>query len=631
MQVYDFVIVGSGGGGGVVAWVLGKAGFQVLLLEQGADWWQTLDAEQARYSPASHDEYRFRIERPEVKRRLRGDYNTFRADPDYDAKPFSGGWTGSQLGGGSVLWGGWGFRALPIDFRLRSHFTTTKQIDRLDAWGYAVPDWPVSYAAMEPYYNLAETLFTVCGDRPGTVQSTVDSAWFKAFSSLGHLGAMGDWRPTFPFPQEPYPQVPSGELVRLGWEARGGHGLSAPSSMIHPDVDEAGFSTRAALAKTLAAWPAPPAFWDRAAEALWSERVRDACRMCGFCGEFLCWGQRGPKSGTRTTTLREIEDMPNVTVRYDAKAYEITYDTRLRRASGVRFLDVSDPDNAKIEFARARHVVVSGGAVQSARLLLMSGPPAGLGNQNDQVGRNATFHLFGLGASCVLPTPFQGVLRNELGHTGNTVSFEDYFLQDKAGEWWKGGIVVSAAKKNPLEGAISSFTNKGLVQEPLLGAMEDYNRTVEIRITGDDLPRPTNRVDLDPLHVDEHGLPVARITRSFGQNERQLFALARPKLEAVFAPFKDFGGGVKSKITSSDARVDLISDHQFGTCRMGEDPRNSVVDAQCRLHDTPNVFVIDSSVFPTGLGVNPMITVVANALRVGTWIVDNARRGPELN
>jgi len=56
-----------------------------------------------------------------------------------------------------------------------------------------------------------------------------------------------------------------------------------------------------------------------------------------------------------------------------------------------------------------------------------------------------------------------------------------------------------------------------------------------------------------------------------------------------------------------------------------------VLDANCRLHDCPNVFVVDTSFMPTGFGLNPMVTVVANALRVGTWIVDQARRGNELD
>jgi choline dehydrogenase-like flavoprotein len=631
-MTHDFIVVGSGGGGGTIAWMLGKAGFSVMLLEQGTDWSQGLIAEQRKYDSASHDEYRFRIERPEVKRRLRGDYNTFRSNSAYEAMPFNGGWTGSQLGGGTVLWGGWGFRALPIDFVLRTHFTATKQIDRLDKWGYAVADWPVSYSEMEPYYNIAEALFTVCGDRPGAVNSVVKSDWFKAFAGMPHFDGAGDWRPGYPYPQPPYPQVPSGDLVRQGWIARKGRPLSAPSSMIHPDVDVHGFDTRPVLERALRAWPGPrPDFWDRASDEIWSDRVRDACTMCGFCGEFLCWGRRGPKSGTRTTFIRELEDLPNVTVRFDAKVFEITYDTRLRRASGVSFLDLRNADRPVVDTIRGRHVIVSAGAVQSARLLLMSGPPEGLGNRRDQVGRHVTFHLFGLGASCVLPSAFQGVLRNELGHTGNTVSYDDYFLKDKAGEWWKGGIVVSAAKKNPLEGAITSFSTRALIQDKLIRAMEDYNRTVEIRITGDDLPMANNRVDLDPMHVDEHGLPVARVTRSFGYNEINLFKLVRPKLEEIFEPFADFGGGVTSAIHSSDARVDLISDHQFGTCRMGDDPAKSVVDRHCRLHDVPNVFVVDSSVFPTGLGVNPMMTVVANALRVGSWIVERARRGPELS
>ena len=82
-----------------------------------------------------------------------------------------------------------------------------------------------------------------------------------------------------------------------------------------------------------------------------------------------------------------------------------------------------------------------------------------LGNRNDQVGRNAMFHLFGLGITTTLPAQFQGVLHGEFGHTGNTTSFEPYFVKDDltktdtAGLWWKAGTMTSTAKKNPLENA----------------------------------------------------------------------------------------------------------------------------------------------------------------------------------
>jgi choline dehydrogenase-like flavoprotein len=135
MTTKDFVIIGSGGGGGTIAWLLAKAGFSVELLEQGADWSGPLIAEQEKYSTASHDEYRFRIERPELKRRLRGDYNTFRESESDLAKPFSNGWTGSQLGGGTVLWGGWGFRALPIDYVLKTPFRRDRTIRKAETVG----------------------------------------------------------------------------------------------------------------------------------------------------------------------------------------------------------------------------------------------------------------------------------------------------------------------------------------------------------------------------------------------------------------------------------------------------------------------------------------------------------------
>ena len=81
----------------------------------------------------------------------------------------------------------------------------------------------------------------------------------------------------------------------------------------------------------------------------------------------------------------------------------------------------------------------------------------------------------------------------------------------------------------------------------------------------------------------------------------------------------------------SPAIVNLIGDHQMGTCRMGGDDdtnsKVSVLDFHCRLHEAHNVFVVDSSFMPTGFGLNPMLTVVANALRVGSWIVQQEKSG----
>ncbi len=627
MEMADFAVIGSSGGGGTIGWLLARVGFRVVVLEQGADWAKPLVDEKPEYNPAPHDEYRFKIQRPELKRRLRGDYNTFRLDDKASATPFGAGWTGSMLGGGSVLWGAWSFRALPIDYKLATHFRATGQMSTLEGWGYSVPDWPIEYSEMEPYYNVAETLLAVNGDRELVNKGILSSPWYQAFSGQRYFKEAGNWQPHFPFPCPPFPRTPVGEVVYHSAEALGWHPLPLPSGMVAPGSET--YSTRTAIQDALRYWgkKEKPHFWEQSANEIWSDRVRSACNLCGFCGEYLCWGKDGPKSGSRVSTLKEVADLPNAEVITDARVFEVTYDERLRRATGARYLDISDPDNPKERTQKARNVIVSCGAVQSARLLLMSGPPAGLGNRYGRVGRYATFHLFGLGATCVFSPDFQGYLHGELGHTGNVMTFQHYFVPDDNGKWWKAGTVVSTAKKNPLDNAMGAAKGnpaqgkKGVIGRKLLSAMEEHARSVELRLTGDDLPMETNRVDLDPVFVDEYGFPVARITRNFGPHEIQMFKLTRPLLEKVFEPYKR----LNATVVSSDGIVKLIGDHQMGTCRMGDDPTNSVLDRFCRLHEVPNVFVVDSSFFPTGFGLNPMVTVVANALRVGTWIVEQSK------
>ncbi len=137
------------------------------------------------------------------------------------------------------------------------------------------------------------------------------------------------------------------------------------------------------------------------------------------------------------------------------------------------------------------------------------------------------------------------------------------------------------------------------------------------------MPMPTNRVDLDPAHVDEYGLPVARITRRYGPNEKWVGKVMESRIMGVFEHHKKhITASNKPKYRAGD--VTLIGAHQHGTCRMGDDPRESVLDRNCRVHGVPNLYVVDTGCFPTGFGLNPMVTVVANALRVGTWIVEES-------
>src|SRR5262249_45048252 len=153
------------------------------------------------------------------------------------------------------------------------------------------------------------------------------------------------------------------------------------------------------------------------------------------------------------------------------------FDENTRRAIGVAYLNLTNPDDPKLESANANFVIVSCGATQTARLLLLSGPSAGLGNSGNQLGANAAFHMFGLGVRVTLDDKFQGLLHGELGPTGNTTTFATYFMKDGPGDTWiKGGHLTSAAKKNPLEDAVLALG--GLNQPPsgLLDVIMANNR-----------------------------------------------------------------------------------------------------------------------------------------------------------
>lgn len=650
-DIWDFVIVGSGGGGGIIAWLLAKAGRKVLLLEQGPNRATHLQGAQGlgpatAFDSAKHDEFGWFITKPDPVRQRRGSYNTFKdLAGGGEAVPFPNGWTASVVGGGSGVWGTWTYRALPIDFRLEKHFRAQRlgsgsQYDWLASRGYAVTNWPISYRDLVPYYDIVEALFAVSGDRDRLNKSIAESPWFKWLSAQSYfdkIGAQSDWLPSTPFPQPAYPITPVGYFVDEAMKRADCVTAPLPTSIVGPALDPAqvqsdpGYLTRDYLRSSLDRWKTSdgglPAFWTHAIEELWSARYRQRCNLCGFCGGYLCWGAGGPKSGALTTTLLEFQDLKqDVELRPNCFVYEIATDWGKKRAKGVRYLSLSNPDAPVSTEVRAHNVIVSCGAVQSARLLLMSGERGGLGNENGQVGRNATFHLFGLTAEVVLSKDFSGRLRSELGHTGNTTSLGSYFLEDTAGlsgfpgSWWKVGTLASTARKNPLSdsgGALRSLSGNDLLDE-----LSKHERSVQIRMTADDLSQPKNRVTLDTKYVDEHGLPVACIERQFGDHEtKALFPLAKALFQKMLKPFEEknvFDGPPSYK----DAILNLVSDHQFGTCRMGDDPSTSVVDRNCQVHGWENVFVVDSSVMPSGLGLNPMLTVAANALRVGTWMTE---------
>ena len=150
--------------------------------------------------------------------------------------------------------------------------------------------------------------------------------------------------------------------------------------------------------------------------------------------------------------------------------------------------------------------------------------------------------------------------------------------------------------------------------EQLRRTMLDYNHYGRITMVGEVLPNPDNRVALSQ-EKDEHGLPRAKVTFSYGDNDKRLIRHAVSKMSDIL----EAKGGVVEFVVPDSA-------HLMGGCRMGDDPTASVVNSYGQTHDIPNLFVCDASIFVTSGAGNPTETVMALALRTADYIKEQAAK-----
>ena len=134
---------------------------------------------------------------------------------------------------------------------------------------------------------------------------------------------------------------------------------------------------------------------------------------------------------------------------------------------------------------------------------------------------------------------------------------------------------------------------------------------------GEMLPSSGSRIDLDPEKKDRFGLPKARVHIQYGENERKLFQAMRRETRRILEA---------SGVDIISDSLDPATNHELGGCRMGNDPRRSVVNAFCQSHDIPNLFVVDGSVFPSASEKNPTLTIMALAARTADYMAERFRR-----
>ncbi|QGM46539.1 GMC family oxidoreductase [Methylocystis heyeri] len=262
-------------------------------------------------------------------------------------------------------------------------------------------------------------------------------------------------------------------------------------------------------------------------------------------------------------------------------------------------------------FQRARNVVVAGYAVETPRLLLMSANdrfPDGLANSSGLVGKN------------LMTQPNQAVF----GEVDEEIRWYKAPPSTTVTEHWNyddnkdfhGGYCWMAQGPLPIEWATVLTGSRGLWGAALREEMTKYNHMVGVKMVGEAMADERNRVTLDE-EKDDDGLPIARIHYAWTQNDE---ALIRHALDQMELSMK--AAGVRNTF-----RQEQDANHLGGTARMGDDPRASVVDADCRSWDIGNLWVCDGSVFPTVGGVNPSLTIQAVALRTADRIEQLAKRG----
>lgn len=277
------------------------------------------------------------------------------------------------------------------------------------------------------------------------------------------------------------------------------------------------------------------------------------------------------------------------------------------RATGIEYFR-----DGQWRFQKARNVVVAGYAIETPRLLLNSATPRfpdGLANSSGLVGKNLMVQ-----ANQAVWGQMDDEIRSYKGPPSLALT-EHWNYQDE-GKDFHGGYAYMSQGPLPQAWASALGGARGLWGQALVDEMTRYNHAAGLKIVGEMMPQERNRVTLAE-EKDQYGLPVAHVTYSWCDNDRRLIAhslgFMRQALEAA--------GGKEIWEQTDDTC------HLNGTARMGADPATSVVDADCRSWDIPNLWICDGSVFPTVGGVNPSLTIQAIACRTADRIQALAGRG----
>lgn len=585
---YDALIVGSGAGGGMTAFILATAGLKVLMLEAGRN-----------YDPVSETPM-FNLPKDAP---LRGGRTPDKPFGFYDAtvdggwevpgEPYTQAstepgqqwdwWRARMLGGRTNHWGRISLRMGEYDFKPYSR----------DGLGF---DWPIEYKDLEPYYDKTEMLVGIYGSNEG-LENTPNS-------SPGVL--------------LPPPKPRAYELmIKKACEPLGIPVIPSHLAILSERLDHKNIPQKLFPENTLAQSVTKSSMQSRAACFF----ATDCRRGCSIKANFQ----------STTVLIPPALATGNLDIITDAMVREVTVGAD-GKADGVIYIDKSRRQEEKV---RARVVIVAASAAETSRIFLNSKSalhPDGISNSSGLVGKYL-MDTVGAGISAQIPALESLPEHNEDGADAMHMYMPWWLYQEQlAGElnFARGyHIEIGGGKRMPRAGVFSGMetTTKGAYGQSFKDAARRYYGSyVSFAGRGEMIPNEDSYCEIDQDVVDQWGIPVLKFHWKWSDHELNQAV----HMQKTFAEIAERMGAKEISTVHTDGAKAIQNGgaiiHEVGTAQMGANPKKSVLNEYCQSWDVPNLFVTDGAPFVSNADKNPTLTILALAWRTSDYIIEQLKQ-----
>ena len=580
---YDVAIVGSGAGGGQMAFTLTMAGLKCVMLEAGRSY--VPETETAMFQRPEHVPL---LNTPTPDKHMGFTDATVDGGWEVPGEPYTQAstkeeekfwwWRARMLGGRTNHWGRMSLRNGPLDFKPRSR----------DGLGF---DWPISYDDIEPYYTKVEMLIGVYGTNEGLENTPSSPAGVLL----------------------PPPKGRASELLLQKHAKK----LNIPVISIH----------RAVLTRPLDADNIPAKLFPDNPKV--QKIVGDSMRMRAPCFWATdCHRGCAIRANYQSTTVHLPPALAtgNLDIVPNAHAREVILG-KDGKATGVLYIDKT---TGREERVKAKAVVLAASSGETVRLLLNSRStqfPQGIGNGNGLVGK---YVMDSVGASVSGHVP---ALENLLPHNEDGAGGPHFYIP-----WWQykeqlagkldfargyhvefNGTRAMPGGHNPLSDDLGRGAYGTKFKEE---ARRYYGSSVGYTCRGEQIPNDDCFAELDPEVKDKWGIPVLRWHWKWSGQERNMAAHAAKTFTALI---EAMGGKARIQKVAIENGGRVI--HEVGGALMGADAKKSVCNGWNQTWDVKNLFLSDAAPFPSNADKNPTLTIMALAWRTGDYIIEQAKKG----